>query len=124
MAFLKTLMDGEQGAFKSRTLTPMQKITLRFVVMGLIFYGIVVIEGMLMRMYEVSPLSFLSDDQFFAIMTAHPLVGIFGSTYLLVMGAFTPFRDCADVLLADKYPIYDDSSTPGSVVYSLSVFQQ
>ncbi len=89
MAFLKTLMDGEQGAFNSRTLTPMQKITLRFVVMGLIFYGIVVIEGMLMRMYEVSPLSFISDDQFFAIMTAHPLVGIFGSTYLLVMGAFT-----------------------------------
>jgi len=89
MAFLKTLMDGEQGAFKSRTLTPMQKITLRFVVMGLIFYGFVVIEGMIMRMYEVSPLSFISDDQFFAIMTAHPLVGIFGSTYLLVMGAFT-----------------------------------
>ncbi|MCF8381315.1 MAG: cbb3-type cytochrome c oxidase subunit I [Bacteroidales bacterium] len=88
MTFLDTLMNGEQGAFKPRTLTPMQKITLRFVVVGLIFYGFVVVEGMLMRLYEVSPLSFISESQFFAIMTAHPLVGIFGSTYLLVMGAF------------------------------------
>ena len=30
----------------------------------------------------------ISDVQFFAILTAHPLVGIFGSTYSIVMGAF------------------------------------
>ena len=88
MSFIKTLMNGEEGLFKGHTLTPMQKMTLRFVVVGLIFYGFVVIEGMLMRVYELTPLSFISESQFFAIMTAHPLVGIFGSTYSIVFGAF------------------------------------
>ena len=49
-------MNGEQGLFKHRTLTPMQKITLRFVVVGLLYYGLVVLEGMIMRVYEVSPI--------------------------------------------------------------------
>ena len=53
MNFGETLMNGEQGAFKSETLTPMQKLTLRFVVAGLVFFGMVAIEGMLMRLYEV-----------------------------------------------------------------------
>jgi cytochrome c oxidase subunit I len=88
MSFIKTLTDGEQGLFKSETLTPMQKLTLRFVVVGLIYFGFVVIEGMLMRIYEVKPVSFITEPQFFAILTAHPLVGIFGSTYLIVCGAF------------------------------------
>lgn len=88
MSFTKTLVHGEQGLFRSESLTPMQKITLRFVVVGLVFYGFAAIEGMLMRLYEVSPLPFISDEQFFAILTAHPLVGIFGSTYSLVCGAF------------------------------------
>ena len=73
MSFINTLINGEQGLFKPETLTPMQKMTLRFVVVGLIYYGFVVIEGMLMRIYEVSPLSFISESQFFAILTAHPL---------------------------------------------------
>ena len=88
MSFIKTLMNGEEGLFKGDTLTPMQKMTLRFVVVGLIFYGFVVIEGMLMRIFEVTPVPFISQPQFFAIMTAHPLVGIFGSTYSIVFGAF------------------------------------
>ena len=88
MNFYKTLIDGEEGLFKSDTLTPMQKLTLRFVVVGLIYFGFVVIEGMLMRLYEIKPLSFVSEPQFFAILTAHPLVGIFGSTYSIVCGAF------------------------------------
>jgi cytochrome c oxidase subunit 1 len=88
MNFGETLMNGEQGAFKSETLTPMQKLTLRFVVAGLVFYGMVVVEGNLMRLYEIKPLSFITEDQFFAILTAHPLVGIFGSTYSIVCGAF------------------------------------
>ena len=88
MSFIKTLTDGEQGLFKSDTLTPMQKLTLRFVVVGLIYFGFVVIEGMLMRLYEVKPLPFITEPQFFAILTAHPLVGIFGSTYSIVCGAF------------------------------------
>ena len=88
MNFYKTLINGEEALFKSDTLTPMQKLTLRFVVVGLIYFGFVVIEGMLMRLYEVKPLSFISEPQFFAILTAHPLVGIFGSTYSIVCGAF------------------------------------
>jgi cytochrome c oxidase subunit 1 len=88
MSFTKTLINGEQGLFKPNKLTPMQKLTLRFVVVGLIYFGFVVIEGMLMRLYEVKPLPFITEPQFFAIMTAHPLVGIFGSTYSIVCGAF------------------------------------
>lgn len=88
MNFTKTLVNGEEGLFKSETLTPMQKLTLRFVVVGLIYFGFVVIEGMLMRLYEVKPLPFITEPQFFAILTAHPLVGIFGSTYSIVCGAF------------------------------------
>jgi cytochrome c oxidase subunit 1 len=88
MSFLQTLIAGEQGLFKPATLTPMQKMTLRFVVVGLVYYGFAVVEGMLMRAYEVTPLPFIGQDQFFAILTAHPLVGIFGSTYSIVFGAF------------------------------------
>ena len=88
MSFFNTLMKGEDGLFKSDSLTRMQKITLRFVVVGLIYYGFAVIEGMIMRIYEVKALSFITTNQFFAIMTAHPLVGIFGSTYSIVFGAF------------------------------------
>ena len=88
MSYIQTLMNGEQGLFKPKTLTPMQKLTLRFVVVGLVFYLFVVIEGMIMRLVEINPLPFVSEDQFFAILTAHPLVGIFGSTYSIVCGAF------------------------------------
>jgi cytochrome c oxidase subunit 1 len=88
MNFIKTFISGEEGLFKPDTLTPMQKLTLRFVVTGLIYFGFVVIEGMLMRIYEVKPVQFITEPQFFAIMTAHPLVGIFGSTYSIVFGAF------------------------------------
>ena len=88
MSFIQTLLNSEQGAFKPKTLTPMQKLTLRFVVVGLIYYGFAVIEGMLMRIYEVNTIPGMEPKQFFAIMTAHPLVGIFGSTYSIVFGAF------------------------------------
>jgi cytochrome c oxidase subunit 1 len=88
MSFVNTLMNGEQGLFKPKTLTPMQKLVLRFVVVGLVYYGFVVVEGMIMRIYEIEPISFVSQNQFFAILTAHPLVGIFGSTYSFVCGAF------------------------------------
>ncbi len=88
MSYIQTLMNGEQGLFKPKTLTPMQKLTLRFVVVGLVFYLFVVIEGMIMRLVEINPLPFVSEEQFFAILTAHPLVGIFGSTYSIVCGAF------------------------------------
>lgn len=88
MSFIETFKNGEQGLFKSNSLTPMQKLTLRFVVVGLIYYAFAVIEGMIMRVYQVTPIEALGDNQYFAILTAHPLVGIFGSTYSIVFGAF------------------------------------
>ncbi len=94
MSFKNTFMNGAEGLFKPDSLTQIQKIVLRFVVVGLVFYAFAVIEGMIMRIYAVDPIPFISTDQYFAILTAHPLVGIFGSTYALVFGAFlflTPY---------------------------------
>ncbi|MCX6545880.1 MAG: cbb3-type cytochrome c oxidase subunit I [Acidobacteria bacterium] len=88
MSFIHTLVHGEQASFKPATLTPMQKMILRFIVVGLVYYGFAVVEGMIMRLYEVGPVPTVSTEQFFAIMTAHPLVGIFGSSYSIVFGAF------------------------------------
>ena len=88
MSFLNTLMNGEQGLFKPDSQTSLQKIALRMVVFGLVFYGFAVVEGMIMRIYQIQPIPQINSDQFFAIMTAHPLVGIFGSTYSIVFGAF------------------------------------
>lgn len=88
MNFKETFINGEQGMFKPASLSPMQKLILRFVVVGLIYYGFAVVEGMLMRMYQISPIAAIPDYQYFAILTAHPLVGIFGSTYSIVFGAF------------------------------------
>ncbi|RPJ00589.1 MAG: cbb3-type cytochrome c oxidase subunit I, partial [Candidatus Aminicenantes bacterium] len=88
MSIMQTLLNGEQGLFKPKTLTPMQKLTLRFVVVGLVYFGFALVEGMIMRIYEVQPIPFIKSNQFFAIMTAHPLVGIFGSSYSIVFGAF------------------------------------
>jgi len=88
MKFLETLIKGEEGVFRPDTLTRMQKMTLRFVVIGLFYYAFAVIEGMIMRIYEIQPIPGIETKQFFAIMTAHPLVGIFGSTYSIVFGAF------------------------------------
>ncbi len=88
MSFMQTLVHGERGAFKPASLTPMQKMILRFVVVGLVYYAFAVIEGMIMRLYQVTPIPQIPTHQYFAIMTAHPLVGIFGSTYAIVFGAF------------------------------------
>jgi cytochrome c oxidase subunit 1 len=88
MSFKDTFINGEQGLFRPSGLTPMQKLILRFVVVGLIYYGFAVIEGMIMRIYQIEPINIIPDYQYFAILTAHPLVGIFGSSYSLVFGAF------------------------------------
>ena len=88
MNFIETLLSGEQKLFKPEGLTQMQKITLRFVVIGLVYYGFAVIEGMIMRLYLINPMEAIPPKQYFAILTAHPLVGIFGSTYSIVFGAF------------------------------------
>ena len=88
MSYINTLMNGEQAIFNPRKLTPMQRITLRFVVVGLLYYGLAAIEGMIMRIYQIEPIPLFDAEHYFAMLTAHPLVGIFGSTYSLVFGAF------------------------------------
>ena len=88
MSIINTLINGFEGGLKTDGLTPMQKVTLRAVVMGVLFYGLAVLEGELMRMNAVSP-GLFDESHYFSIMTVHPIVGIFGSTYLIVFGAFT-----------------------------------
>ncbi len=94
MSFINTLIDGNEGGLKHESMTPMQKIAMRFVVIGLLYYGLAAVEGMIMRMYQITPLPFIDETHFFSIMTVHPMVGIFGSSYMIVFGAFlflTPF---------------------------------
>jgi len=92
MSFTKTLIHGTN--FDHTGLNALQKVTLRAVVVAFLFYGLVAIEGMIMRMVATGPLNplppmFSHPDHYFSIMTVHPIVGIFGSTYQLVFGAFT-----------------------------------
>jgi cytochrome c oxidase subunit 1 len=82
-------MEGNERAFRPETLTPTQKLVLRYVIIGLVYYGFAAIEGMIMRIYAIEPIPLIDSKHYFGILTAHPLVGIFGSTYLLVLGAFT-----------------------------------
>ncbi|MCL2422611.1 MAG: cbb3-type cytochrome c oxidase subunit I [Micrococcales bacterium] len=91
--FTDTLVNGNKGTFKVSTLTPLQKLTLKFVVFALIYYAFAVIEGMLMRINQVQPMSVFGTEEdgferYFAMLSAHPLVGIFGASYLMVFGAF------------------------------------
>ena len=49
MSFVNTLINGHQGGLAHEGMTPMQKIALRFVVLGVLYYGLAAIEGMMMR---------------------------------------------------------------------------
>lgn len=89
MSFLHTLIHGNEGGLKADGLTPTQKVTLRAVIVGVLYYGLSALEGMMMRVHAVTPLPMLDDSHYFSVMTVHPIVGIFGSTYLVVFGAFT-----------------------------------
>jgi len=91
MSFMKTLINGTD--FDANSLNALQKVTLRAVVMSFLFFGLVAIEGMIMRMVQVGPSNplpemFSHPGHYFSIMTVHPIVGIFGSTYQLVFAAF------------------------------------
>ena len=107
MSFMQKLMEGHEGGLAHDTMTPMQKIALRFVVIGLLFYGLAALEGMIMRLHEIKPLPMIDESHFFSIMTVHPMVGIFGSSYMIVFGAFlflTPYlmkKPIYSVKLAD-----------------------
>ncbi|MDQ1264295.1 MAG: cytochrome c oxidase subunit, partial [Campylobacterota bacterium] len=66
MSFVKTLIEGNEGGLKHEGMTPMQKIAMRFVVIGLLYYGLASVEGMMMRMYEIKPLPFIDETHFFS----------------------------------------------------------
>lgn len=68
-------------------LNPLQRVSLRFTVVSLLFYGLTILEGMIMRAHQIN-FNLLDADHYFAIMGAHPMVGIFGSSFMLVFGAF------------------------------------
>ena len=91
MSFMNNLINGTD--FDPDSLNALQKVTLRAVVMSFLFYGLVAIEGMIMRLVATGPVNplpemFSHPGHYFSIMTAHPIVGIFGSTYQLVFAAF------------------------------------
>ena len=68
MNFIQTFMDGEEGLFKPNSLTPMQKMILRFVVVGLVYYLFALVEGMLMRVYQVTPIAAIPPDQYLSLI--------------------------------------------------------
>ena len=88
MSFVNSLINGHGEGLKHEGLTPMQKIALRFVVLGVLYYGLAAFEGMMMRVVEITPVAAIDENHFFSIMTVHPMVGVFGSTYMIVFGAF------------------------------------
>ena len=91
MSFMSDLIGGADGQFDHTSLTALQKVTLRAVVMSFLFYGLAAIEGMIMRVATVVPSIppvHAQPEHYFSIMTVHPIVGIFGSTYQLVFAAF------------------------------------
>lgn len=61
--------------------------TIRYVLAALGFLFLASIEGMMLRTQLILP-SFLSGEHYYSVMTAHPIVGLFGYAYLAVMGAF------------------------------------
>lgn len=83
----------------------MEKWTLRFAVVALLFLALSGFEGMLMRtqQYDINSLhgmeAFLNTirpgdvdpttpELYYAMLTAHPIVGIYGFVYMAVFGAF------------------------------------
>ncbi len=64
-----------------------ERLTLRYVILGMGALAVAGIEGLLMRT-QLLNVPLVTDDHWYAILTAHPLVGIYGWAYLCVMGAF------------------------------------
>jgi len=64
-------------------------LSIRFVVVSLIFLALAGIEGILMRFRILNTLTEIFDEKhFYSMMTAHPFVGVYGWAYMAVMGAF------------------------------------
>jgi len=64
-----------------------ERLTLRYVILGMGALAVAGIEGLLMRT-QLMNVPLITDEHWYAILTAHPLVGIYGWAYLCVMGAF------------------------------------
>lgn len=64
-----------------------ERLTLRYELLAMGALAVAIIEGMLLRVQLVN-VPLLETDHWYAILTAHPLVGIYGWAYLAVMGAF------------------------------------
>lgn len=88
-----------------KQLGSMEKWTLRFAVVALLFLALSGFEGLLMRsqQYDIDALhgmeTFLNTirpgevepstaEMYYAMLTAHPIVGIYGFVYMAVFGAF------------------------------------
>lgn len=66
-----------------------ERLSLRFVLTAVFWLGVAGIEGMLMRTVLAGGLREVYDaEHFYAMMTVHPFVGIYGWAYMAVMGAF------------------------------------
>ncbi len=64
-----------------------ERLTLRYVLLAMGALAVAGIEGLLMRT-QLLNVPLVTDEHWYAILTAHPLVGIYGWAYLAVMGAF------------------------------------
>ena len=71
----------------SQSSIQLEKITLRYEIIALLFLAVAGIEGSMMRI-ELNNIPIMPYDHYFAMMTVHPIVGIYGWAYLAVMGAF------------------------------------
>ena len=70
-------------------LGPREKLALKYVLAGVFWLGVAGIEGILMRARLMGYLTeFYHPEEFYAVMTVHPFVGIYGWAYMAVMGAF------------------------------------
>lgn len=80
-----------------------EKWTLRYAVVGLLCLAVAGFEGLLMRLTlyspelvsgietafnNIRPLNPTREEVFYSMLSAHPIVGIYGFAYMLVMGAF------------------------------------
>lgn len=63
------------------------KWAIRFVLASLGLLLLTSIEGMMMRMQLINQ-TFMTPEHYYSVMTAHPIVGIYGYAYMAVMGAF------------------------------------
>lgn len=64
-----------------------ERLTLRYAIISTLFLGLAGIEGLLMRV-QLLNIPLLNLEHYYAMLTVHPFVGIYGWAYLAVIGAF------------------------------------